>query len=237
MDSQRHGKEMSGDTDEYETWLCGIITTYVLYIIVTFSSVSDNWFSFWCLVDLYCLYVYRHIKTGIFISLSHPQHLSIMFWALTDPIDGSWMLTGWMLFINTLGPRQDGRHFADVIFTCIFFNENCCILIKLSLKYVRKGPINNNSALVQIMAWRRSGYKPLSEPMMISLPTHICVTRPQWVNLYIFFTSTLAPCTRYLLPRNINKTNPNMVTMADTYAYQFCHERYDWSLHWIIHSE
>ena len=84
--------------------------------------------------------------------------------------------------VNTLRPRQDGRHFADDIFTCNFFNEKCCILIKFSLKYVRKGPIDNNAALVQIMAWRRSGDKPLSETMMISLPTHICVTRPQWVN-------------------------------------------------------
>ena len=83
--------------------------------------------------------------------------------------------------VNTLRPRQDERHFADDIFTCIFFNENCCILIKFSLKYAHKGPINNNPALVQIMAWRRSGDKPLSEPMMISLLTHICVTRPQWV--------------------------------------------------------
>ena len=33
------------------------------------------------------------------------------------------------------------------------------------------------------MAWRRPGDKPLSEPMMVRLPTHICVTRPQWVNL------------------------------------------------------
>ena len=41
--------------------------------------------------------------------------------------------------------------------------------------------INNNPALVQIMAWRRPGDKPLSEPMMVSLLTHICVTRPQWV--------------------------------------------------------
>ena len=87
-----------------------------------------------------------------------------------------------ILHINTLRPRQDGRHFADDIFTCIFFNENCCILIKFSLKYVRKGAIDNNPALDQIMAWRLSGGKPLSEPMMISLPTHICVTRPQWVN-------------------------------------------------------
>ena len=62
--------------------------------------------------------------------------------------------------INSLRPRQDGRHFADDIFMCIFFNENCCILIKFSLKYVRKGPIDSNPALVEIMAWRRSGDKP-----------------------------------------------------------------------------
>ena len=84
--------------------------------------------------------------------------------------------------INTLRPGQDGRHFAEDIFTCIFINENCCVLIKFSLKYVHMDPIDNNPALVQIMAWRRSGDKPLSEPMMISLSTHICVTRPQWVN-------------------------------------------------------
>ena len=86
------------------------------------------------------------------------------------------------LSLNTLKLRQDGRHFADDIFTCIFFNENCYILIRFSLTYVHKGPIDNKPALVQIMAWRRSGDKPLSEPMVISLPTHICVTWPQWVN-------------------------------------------------------
>ena len=32
------------------------------------------------------------------------------------------------------------------------------------------------------MAWCRPSDKPLSEPMMASLLTHICVTRPQWVN-------------------------------------------------------
>ena len=51
----------------------------------------------------------------------------------------------------------------------------------MSLKFVPKGPINNIPALVPIMAWRRSGDKPLSEPMTVNLPTHICVTRPQWV--------------------------------------------------------
>ena len=67
-------------------------------------------------------------------------------------------------FINTLRPRQHGRHFADDSFKRIFFNENVGISIKISLKFVHKGPINNIPALVQIMAWRRPGDKPLSEP-------------------------------------------------------------------------
>ena len=83
--------------------------------------------------------------------------------------------------INTLRRRQNGRHFADDIFKCIFFNENVWILIKISLKFVPKGPINNIPALVQIMAWRRPGNKPLSEPIMVRLPMHISVTRLQWV--------------------------------------------------------
>ena len=96
----------------------------------------------------------------------------------------SWWLnacSAWRLWINTLRLRQDGCHFPDDIFKCIFSNENVWIPIKISLKFVPKGPINNIPALVQIMAWRRPGDKPLSEPMMLRLPTHICVTRPQWV--------------------------------------------------------
>ena len=42
-------------------------------------------------------------------------------------------------------------------------------------------PINNIPALIQTMAWYRPGNKQLSEPMLVSLLTHICVTRPQWV--------------------------------------------------------
>ena len=50
--------------------------------------------------------------------------------------------------VNTLRQKQNGRHFADDIFKCIFFNENVRIPIKLSLKFVPKGQINNNPALV-----------------------------------------------------------------------------------------
>ena len=59
---------------------------------------------------------------------------------------------------------------ADDVFKCILLNENVWITTKNSLKYVPKGPINNILALVQIMAWRRPGDKPLPEPMLVSLP-------------------------------------------------------------------
>ena len=81
--------------------------------------------------------------------------------------------------LNALRPRQNGRHFADDTFKRIFMNENVRIFINISLKFVPKGLINNIPALVQIMAWCRPGDKPLSEPMMVNLLTHICVTRPQ----------------------------------------------------------
>ena len=70
-------------------------------------------------------------------------------------------------------------------FKWIFVNENIWIPIKIWLKFVSKGSINNIPALVQIMAWGRPGHKPLSEPMTVNLPTHICITRPQWVKVCI----------------------------------------------------
>ena len=85
----------------------------------------------------------------------------------------------------TLRPRQNGRHFPDDILKWIFLNENVWISINISLKFVPRGPINNIPTLVQVTARRRPGDKPLSEPMMVRLPTHICVTRPQWVKWII----------------------------------------------------
>ena len=51
-------------------------------------------------------------------------------------------------WVNTLRPRQNGCHFPDDIFKGIFLNENVLISIKISLKVVPKGPINNIPALV-----------------------------------------------------------------------------------------
>ena len=127
---------------------------------------------------------------------------------------------------NTLRPRLSGRHFADDIFKCIFLNENVWTAIEISLKFVPKGPINNIPALVQIMAWRRSGDKPLSEPMMVSLLTHICVTRPQWVNMEIsYYLYKESNCgdksvgrSGYNLGMNLAHTDTDMIIQSIHYT-------------------
>ena len=69
--------------------------------------------------------------------------------------------------VNTLRLRKKMATIFQMTFlNIIFFNENCCILMKISLKFVPPGSINNIPPLVQIMAWRWSGNKPLSEQMM-----------------------------------------------------------------------
>ena len=98
-------------------------------------------------------------------------------------------INSYILTVNTLRSRQNGFRFPDDIFKCIFWNENIGISIKISLKFVPNGLINNRPSLVQVMAWRRPGDKPLSEQIMVNSSTHICVTRPQWaitiINKYI----------------------------------------------------
>ena len=89
--------------------------------------------------------------------------------------------------INSLRPRRNGHHFPDDIFKWIFLNENVWMLIKISLKFVPKGLINNIPAFVQIMAWCRPGGKPLSETMMDSLLLYICIARTQWVKISLKF--------------------------------------------------
>ena len=66
----------------------------------------------------------------------------------------------------SLRPRHKGRHFPDSIFKWIFLNENVWISIKISLKFVPRCLINNIPSLAQIMAWHRTGGKPLSKPMI-----------------------------------------------------------------------
>ena len=83
--------------------------------------------------------------------------------------------------LTTLRQRQHGRHFADDIFKRIFLNENVLISINISLKFIPKGPLDNMSALVQIMAWWWKGSSHYLNQWWLNLMMHIRVTQPQWV--------------------------------------------------------
>ena len=54
---------------------------------------------------------------------------------------------------------------TDDIFKSIF-NESVWIPITISLKFIPKAPIDSKSALVQVVAWHRTGEKPLPESML-----------------------------------------------------------------------
>ena len=73
------------------------------------------------------------------------------------------------------------KKFPADICKCTFLDENVWISLNVSLKFVPKVWINDIPALVQMMAWRRRGDKPLSESMVVSLMTHNYVARSQWV--------------------------------------------------------
>ena len=139
-----------------------------------------------------------------------------------------------MLLINSLRPRLDKRPFADNIFKCIFLNENEWILHRISLKFVPKVRINNIPTLVQIMVWRQPGDKPLSEPMMVSLLRHICVTQPQWVN-----DNLLQPLTKILSKwhfdftwfRIMTEISPNLLSMILTLFMTYMQILWTWWRH------
>ena len=109
------------------------------------------------------IWLWCHIDFDICIVTCN--YCSVQSCVKDEGIFSQWFLMMQLLlygFNNTLRPRQNGRHFTDDTFNHIFFNENVRISIKISLKYVPKGPIINIPALVQIMACRRIGGKPLS---------------------------------------------------------------------------
>ena len=125
-----------------------------------------------------------------------------------------WIKFHWSLFLRVQlthwdQVRQNGRRLPDDIFKCIFSNKNISISIKISLKFVPKGSINNIPALVQIMAWRLPGDKSLCEPMMVSLLTHTCVTRPQWVDNIPTLVQIMAWCQ----PGNKPSSEPTIIRL------------------------
>ena len=85
-----------------------------------------------------------------------------------DPRSGCHAPTNCRPFHHSIISRlsQDGRRFAWDIFKILFLYENCCALVKISLKLVPNAPIYKKTSLIQMMVWRRLGDNSSYEPMM-----------------------------------------------------------------------
>ena len=79
----------------------------------------------------------------------------------------------------------------------------CINLIKISLKFIPKGPFNNTPALVQIMAWCQTGNKPLSEPMMVSLHASLGLNELTSMKVYQYSSSAMAAVQIILLHMSV----------------------------------
>ena len=64
---------------------------------------------------------------------------------------GIWVDYIYYYNLTHIEAETNGRTFADDIFKRIFLNKNGSVSIKISLKFVSKGPIVNNTATGQIM--------------------------------------------------------------------------------------
>ena len=115
---------------------------------------------------------YDHLPPEVVIMTTFHQKLSLwqpLKWLVMTTL-ASWQLLVFHTWnFNTLWPWQNGHHFADDIFKCIFLKEIVWISLNISLNFVLTVQISNIPALVQIMAWRQPGDKPLSGPMMVYL--------------------------------------------------------------------
>ena len=119
----------------------------------------------------------------------------------------------YMLFINWMYFICDNKlcwTWTWNIFKYFFFNESVCISTKY-FNEVCKGPINNITALVQIMAWRWPCDKLLSEPMMIVLLMHLCVAQPRWINWELLMISH-----RFITKEATKWTRPLLIGVPPT---------------------
>ena len=133
----------------------GITTALIHTTLVVYQSIRVTSYERWC--------VQFHWSPNCLLkSISKPLTLPKIK-DLPREWSCSWPPTGPPF--DSCSPGQNGRHFVDDIFKCIFMNDKICILIEISLECVPRGPTDNNSALVSIIHWRRMGDKPLSEPM------------------------------------------------------------------------
>ena len=105
--------------------------------------------------------------------------------------------------VSTHWSRDKISAISQTTFSNAYPWMQCLISITLSRKFLSQGQMDNIPALVLIMVYRRQGDKPLFEPTIFVLLTHIGVTRSQWGT----FDGRMPVCT------NILRTNSQFINV------------------------
>ena len=92
-----------------------------------------------------------------------------------------------------------------------FHEWKFCILIRILLKFISEGPIDNKSALIQVMAWCRRGDKPLPEPVQTQFTDTYCGTRGRWVKVEYGFPTSFAVCESRKIFNNKVSLQPHVI--------------------------
>ena len=114
--------------------------------------------------------------------LLRPKFLSDIITRRCHIFNGSLAI---VLLALTHFPLEKMAAFSETTFKCIFMHEMFCISIEISLKFILKGPIDNKTALVWIMAWRWIG----AEPTLTGIYSLEC----DWWKIILSVGNDLAP--------------------------------------------
>ena len=127
-------------------WHCGNLT-------IAPVPAKQPW---WIWINTSCEFIMNDCITTTKQSTTKPCACFLGYTVLLPITNDWWWFTMFQAtphanaFTNTLKLKQNWWHFASNICKRIFLNENCCSLIRISLKFVPKGPIDNLPALVQM---------------------------------------------------------------------------------------
>ena len=128
------------------------------------------------------------IMSYLYNGIYHTGKISSLHWDTLLEVHFNGRLSSHTLLIiihifKTFRPKQNGYHFQTTFSNVFYWLKMYKFILWFHRSLFPNCQIDNIPALVRIMAWCRAGDKQLSEAMMASLLTHICVTWSQWVNL------------------------------------------------------
>ena len=115
-------------------WLLIVPTTYLISQSRNEKHTMIMTCMYACALFLYSYFLYVYMVLHYLAFMYYALILLCQEWRNKDVQSINQSVTN--TYLNSSLPGQNGRHFTDDIFRCIFLNETICISIQISLKFV-----------------------------------------------------------------------------------------------------